>query len=76
MEKIYLKAGDEVPTIDGVLKIDRYNGSGVYWCDRYVINENGELQLEEKDVGITASDFSRCHREVTGENAKFICGGE
>lgn len=72
MKTIRIGKNDTIPTMDGYIEIKRYNGSGLYWCDRYEIDGDGNETLIEEDAGYTMTYFQRYYKESTGESTRFI----
>ena len=48
MKTIRIGKSDTIPTMDGYIKIKRYNGSGLYWCDRYEIDGDGNETIKNQ----------------------------
>lgn len=58
----YLKKGSEVMTIDGILTIHGYNGSGLYTVE----TEDGEL------INYTRGDLEHAAKDWDGKNHNFL----
>ena len=70
MKTEYITIGSEIPTLDGYLTVDGYNGHIVY-CTEWEVDRDGEVH-EGWERRLTLHEIENEMKTVDGKNHKVL----